>query len=319
MPKPSKPILCSIVIALCFGCGQENVAPVPEVIAPTVPSRPRNLPASAVSALPAALVKAQTLSAPGRSWYSLGATDLTPLNSRRVYDREKAIERELRALRATYMREATDEGEARLRALERQRKQFTSAVVDESSGAFRSLADEKGAVFVELSNYIGYPDKNQPPRVKPDWVLNQDEKVQQLRKRIAELNAAYDAASATARLKANREFDLKIAQLRTETAIAEDQALQRAEREVRELFKERAGQAAQHLKLSSITAPAQPPLRSGSTDISVNVASVASKSSTVPEMEGALRALWKRLNPNGRHSKPRESFEDWRRKFLAGR
>lgn len=180
----------------------------------------------------------------GRSRFVLDSSELPTLTRRREADRRRAMDREIKALRTTYLREAEALGEQKLRELERQRNQYISGAVDESAEVFRKLADEKGQVWVELANYIGYPDKNQPPRVKPDWILNQDVVVQRLRKRLAELSAQYDAESATVRTKATREFDFKIAEGAANAAIAEDEALVRAEREVRDLFKERAGQAA---------------------------------------------------------------------------
>lgn len=257
----------------------------------------------------------------GRSRFVLDSSELPTLTRRREADRRRAMDREIKALRTTYLREAEALGEQKLRELERQRNQYISGAVDESAEVFRKLADEKGQVWVELANYIGYPDKNQPPRVKPDWILNQDVVVQLLRKRLAELSAQYDAESATVRAKATREFDFKIAEARANAAIAEDEALVRADREVRDLFKERAGQAAPHLRLGSFVVPPVPSLRSSSTSVDVAVQPVQRSGSAEPQLDPSLRALWKRMSAvRGMEPNPKPlTFEQWRAKFLAGR
>ncbi|MBL8087366.1 MAG: hypothetical protein JNM85_04750 [Chthonomonas sp.] len=221
-------ILLGVVLA---GCASPALRPV------TVDLSRVNIPARTVATTEVSLTTAALGPAETAAISALPAANLgeSPLDSgvnwsaRMEANRERTIKRLRSSLEKQYLREVTDDEEARASESRPSVDALISEGYDQIDRRFVATSDEMGRLRTKLANRIGHPDRGaMTPILWRPWMMGGSQHVVPIREEIDRMDARFDRDVAAILRDIDVGVDAWIVSNRVRTALLEDQALQRA-------------------------------------------------------------------------------------------
>lgn len=196
----NKPALLAFALLGLWGC-----LPAPELVSIDANSVALDHPGVRLDSLPGATpaVGAQSGNLPGQPADQLYEGRSRALNAEALAslqaNRQKAIDRFIAELERRLLGELDlerREGGEQLRQIAEDEWQETAAAL---RTLFEKYSDERGLVLLELSGFVGFPDKGKPVRAKgPNDVFKdfRAKKVDDLRARLRQLDTNFDSESS---------------------------------------------------------------------------------------------------------------------------